>query len=144
VLIPDVDVFVYAARSDVGRHEEFREWLESTLSGTESVGVSESVLASVIRITTNRRIFRRPSTLDEILEFTGAVLDAPAAVALRPGPRHWELFTTLCRAGGAKGDLVPDAFLSALAIESGATLVTADRGMRRWPGVRVRHPFDPD
>jgi toxin-antitoxin system PIN domain toxin len=143
VLIPDVDVFVYAARSDVGRHQEFREWLESTLSGTESVGVSESVLASVIRITTNRRIFCRPSTLDEILEFTGAVLDAPSAVALRPGPRHWELFTTLCRAGGAKGDLVPDAFLSALAIESGATLVTADQGMRRWPGVRVRHPFDP-
>jgi len=144
VLIPDVSVFVYAARNDVARHVEFREWLESRLSGPESVGVSETVLASVIRITTNRRIFREPSTLDEILEFTGAVLDAPAAVALRPGARHWELFTTLCRTGGAKGDLVPDAYLSALAIESGATLFTADRGMRRWPGVQVRHPFDPD
>jgi toxin-antitoxin system PIN domain toxin len=144
VLLPDVNVFVYAFRSDTPRHDDYRQWLEAKLSGHEPIGVSEAVLSSLIRVTTNHRIFREPSTLTRSISFCTEVLDAPGAVALRPGTRNWELFTTLCEGGGAIGNLVPDAYLAALALEHGATLVSTDRGMRRWPGLAIRHPLDDD
>jgi predicted nucleic acid-binding protein len=59
-----------------------------------------------------------------------------------PGERHWSVFADLCRAVGATGDVVLDAFLAALAIEQGATWVTADRGFARFPGLRWEHPLD--
>jgi uncharacterized protein len=54
---------------------------------------------------------------------------------------HWDIFAGLCRAGGAQGNLIPDAYLAALASESGSELVTADRGLARFPGLRWRHPL---
>jgi predicted nucleic acid-binding protein len=66
----------------------------------------------------------------------------PRAVALRSGERHWELFTSLCRSGDARGNLVADAYHAALAIEAGAALVTTDRDFARFPGLRWRHPLE--
>ena len=58
-----------------------------------------------------------------------------------PGPRHWEIFIRLCRAARVNGNLVPDAYLAALAIESGSEWITTDRDYSRFPGLRWRHPF---
>jgi predicted nucleic acid-binding protein len=68
--------------------------------------------------------------------------EQPTCVPVSPGPRHWDLFVRLCRAAGVRGNLVPDAFLAALVIESGCELVTTDRDFSRFPGLRWRHPFD--
>jgi hypothetical protein len=57
-----------------------------------------------------------------------------------PGPRHWDIFVELCRKAGAKGNLVPDAYLAALAIESGSEWITTDRDYGRLPGLRFRQP----
>jgi uncharacterized protein len=61
---------------------------------------------------------------------------------LAPGPRHWEIFVRLCAAAGVRGSLVPDAYLAALAIESGSEWITTDRDFRRFPGLRLRHPLE--
>lgn len=58
------------------------------------------------------------------------------------GPRHWEIFDRLCRKIGARANLVPDAYLAALAIESGSTFYSADRGFARFPDLRWEHPMD--
>ena len=63
-------------------------------------------------------------------------------MSLSPGPRHWDIFERLCRAADATGNLVPDAYLAALAVEHGAELISADRDFARFAGVRWRHPFD--
>jgi len=75
------------------------------------------------------------------LAFANAFRSEPNALAIAPGPRHWEIFQRLCLDGGARGNLVPDAWLAALAIESGCELVTADRDFARFPGLRWMHPL---
>ncbi|MDQ3608988.1 MAG: hypothetical protein M3459_08820 [Actinomycetota bacterium] len=62
-------------------------------------------------------------------------------MTLRPGPRHWEIFTALCDGGGVRGNLIPDAYLAALAIETGSESITADGGFARFAGLRWRHPL---
>ena len=84
-----------------------------------------------------------PSRIQEALEFVTVVSDAPAAVWLSPGLRQWQIFESLCRRPGIRGNLVPDAFYAPLAIEHSAVWITNDGGFARFPNLRWRHPFDP-
>lgn len=58
------------------------------------------------------------------------------------GARHWQLFKELCQRADARGNLVTDAHLAALAVETGSELVTTDRDFARFPGVRATHPLN--
>jgi toxin-antitoxin system PIN domain toxin len=142
VLLADVHIYLYALRRDSTQHAEYKEWLEERLSGTEPFGVSELVLASFVRIATNHRVFREPTPPEAALDFCDAVLDAPAAVPVRAGARHWPIFVDLSRTTRARANIVPDAYLAALAIEHGTTLVTLDQAFARFPGLRIATPFD--
>ena len=99
------------------------------------------MLCGFLRVVTHPRVFNPPSTLDEALAFTAALRARPNCVPVTPGPRHWDVFVSLCRRGGAYGNLVPDAYLAAVAIESGSEWITTDRGFSRYPDLRWRHPF---
>lgn len=141
MLLADVNPFIYAHRPESPRAREHREWLRSALTGPEPFGVSEQVLSSFMRIVTNHRIYREPTPSAVALQFCAAVLAAPATIPARPGPGHWQIFEGLCRVVGARGNVVPDAYLAALAIEHGATWVTTDRGFARFPGLRWQPPL---
>ncbi len=99
------------------------------------------MLSGFIRIATHPRIFDPPAPIGHALAYTNALRSQPNAVIVTPGPRHWEIFDRLCRAADAKGNLVPDAYLAALAIESGCEWITTDRDFSRFPGLRWRHPL---
>lgn len=141
MLLADVNVFIYAHRPESPRADEHRAWLDRALRAPDPFGVSESVLASFVRIVTNHRVYREPTPPDVALAFCTAVLGAPSAVRVRPGPRHWAIFEGLCRDVGARGNVVPDAYLAAMAIEHGATWITTDRGFARMPGLRWTLPL---
>jgi toxin-antitoxin system PIN domain toxin len=116
--------------------------MEQELASERRFGVSELALSGFVRIVTNRRIFREPSTTDLALAFCADLLGSPTAVGVRPGPRHWQIFDGLCRTVDARANLVPDAYLAALAIEHGAEWITNDRDFARFAGLRWRTPFE--
>jgi toxin-antitoxin system PIN domain toxin len=142
MLCVDVNILVYAHRADAPDHAAYHAWLDAARVGIEPLGVSDLVLAGFVRVVTHPRIFREPTTLSTALDFAELLRASPAAVAVEPGDGHWAIFRELCRRGGAAGNFVPDAFLAALAIEHGATWVTADRGFARYPGLRWEHPLE--
>lgn len=137
----DVNVLIYAFRRDSVRHAEYRDWLDRLVNGGAPFGMSDVVLAGFLRIVTSRRIYREPSRLDAALTFADALHAHPDCVTCQPGPRHWRLFTDLCRAADARAGLIHDAWLAALAIESGSEWVSTDREFARFPGLRWRHPL---
>src|ERR1700730_4807567 len=128
----DVNVLVYAKRQDSPDHTKFRTWLEETILSDSLFGMSELVLSSVFRILTHPRIFRKPTQLDEALEYVRTLHEQPGCVLVSPGEHHWGIFSRLCKAVEAKGNLVSDAYFAALAIESGAEWITADRDYSRF------------
>ena len=81
-----------------------------------------------------------PSPTRHALGFTEALRDHPHCVHVSPGERHWNIFVDLCRDAGVKGNLVPDAYLAALAMRSGSEWMTRDRDYSRFPGLRWRDP----
>lgn len=141
MLLPDVNVLVYAFRRDAADHQHYRAWLASMVNGDSSYACSDLVLSGFLRVVTHPQIFREPSPLTEALAFASAVRDQPICRLVSPGTQHWSIFTRLCQQAGPKGNRVPIAFLAALAIESGCEWVTADRDFARFPGLRWRHPL---
>lgn len=142
MLCPDVNVLLYAFRRDSTDHVRYAQWLQTAMIGQEPVGVSELVLSGVVRLATNHRVFRQPSSPSEALDFCHAVRSGPAAVPLRPSGKHWDIFSELCRAVSATANDVPDAYHAALALEHGATWITDDRGYAKFPNLQWRLPFE--
>ena len=138
MILPDVNVLLYAFRSDTENHAAYRKWLEGVITGELAYGMSPQVLASVIRLATHPRIFARPDPLEDAVAFASTLLDQPHCQIIEPGPRHWSIFTGLCRSSNAYGNLVQDAWLAALAIESGCEWITNDRDYARFAGLRWR------
>jgi toxin-antitoxin system PIN domain toxin len=141
VLLPDVNVLVYAHREDTPDHSRLRSWLQDVVNGPEAFGLSDLVLSGFLRVVTHPRVFANPTPLERALEFADVLRSAPNCVRLDPGARHWEIFRGLCQDANARGNLVPDAWFAALAIESGSEWITTDRDYARFPGLRWRHPL---
>lgn len=141
MILLDVNVFVYAHREDVADHLAYRDYLEQQLDAASPFGVSQLVLSGFLRIVTHPKVFRTPTPLSLALAFADAVSGRPNCVIQVPGARHWKLFTGLCSATEATGNMIPDAYHAALAIETGSEWISSDRGFRRFPGLRWKHPL---
>jgi uncharacterized protein len=141
MLLPDVNVLICANRIDADRHTDYRRWVLGMVEGEEPYAVSDAVISGYVRIVTDRRIFKSPTKLEEALLFADQIRNQEHAVVLNPGRRHWSIFAELCRNADAKGKLIPDAYLAALAMEHGCELISADRDFGRFPGLRWRRPL---
>jgi toxin-antitoxin system PIN domain toxin len=141
LILPDVNVLLYAFRTDALHHPAYRSWLEDAVNGDEAYGISPQVLCSVIRVSTHPRVYGRPSRLDDALAFARALLGQPTCTVIEPGPRHWSIFENLSRRASATGNLAQDAWFAALAVESGCEWITTDHDYARFPGLRWRPPF---
>jgi toxin-antitoxin system PIN domain toxin len=140
VLLPDASVLLYAHREDTSLHSTCLKWLEHLINGAEAFGLSELVLGNFLRIATHPEIFKTPTPLADAMAFVEQLRDRPNHVLIAPGRRHWSIFQSLCQSANAKGSLVLDAYLAAMAVESGCEWVTTDRDFSRFPGLRWRHP----
>lgn len=140
MVLLDVNVLVYAHREDSPHHRQYLTWLEKLINSDQAYGLTDLVLSGFLRVVTHPHVFSPPSSMAKALAFAKELRDQPNCTLINPGPRHWEIFCRLCKAAEIKGNLVPDAFLAAIAIESGSEFVTADRDYHRFPGLRVRHP----
>lgn len=140
MILADINVLVYAHRRDLPQHDRFSAWLGGEVESGRSFALCDTSLTGFLRIVTNGRVFEKPTPLDEALLSIEELREHPGAVHVSPGARHWGIFTELCSAVGARANDIPDAYLAALAIESGSELMTADRGFGRFPGLRWSCP----
>jgi toxin-antitoxin system PIN domain toxin len=138
----DVNIVVAAHREDAEDHKKIRAWLEAQMASPSGVGLSDLVLSGCLRVITHPKIFRRPTPWAAALEFVEDLRSRPEVHIFAPGADHWGIFTGLCQRSGARGNLVPDAYHAALAMEWGCQWVTLDRGFARFPGLRWHHPLD--
>lgn len=141
MILPDVNVLVHAHRADALHHDRCVRWLDDAVNGPEQVGLADVVVTGFVRIVTNPRIYRVPAPIETALGAIDALLQHPGVARIVPGPRHWTVFSGVCRAVNARGNLVADAAIAAIAIEHGATVVTIDRDFARFPGLRWESPL---
>ncbi len=142
MILVDANLLLYAYDRSSRFHVRAREWLETTLSGPEPVGLPWATLLAFLRISTNPRALARPLSIEEASEIVSSWLDQPQVTRPEPGEHHWEILSALLAPAQARGPLVTDAHLAALSIEHGAVLATSDRDFSRFAGLRSTNPLD--
>lgn len=135
MILVDVNVVLAVHREDHPHHEATRGWFDALTDGEDQFGVPDVVWAAFIRISTSPKIFEVPTPVDDAFAFLRAVRAQPNHLAIAPAERHLALFEDLCRTSDAKGDLVPDAYVAAIAKEQGATVASFDRDFARFEGL---------
>ncbi|MGI9305986.1 MAG: type II toxin-antitoxin system VapC family toxin [Gammaproteobacteria bacterium] len=136
-----MNVLVYAHREDAQDHRAYRDWLEAAINAESAYGLSDLVIGGFVRVVTHPKIFIAPSSLSNAIAFATQLRDQPNRVAISPGRNHWAIFRRLCEVSQAKGNLIPDAYYAAMAIENGCEWITTDRDFSRFPDLRWRHPL---
>ena len=126
MLMPDVNVLIYAHRQDEAWHEPYADWLRQIVDGPEPFALSVLVAVGFVRIVTNARIYEDPTPLPVALAAIEQLAGHPRCRLATPGVNHLDEVARLCRAVGATGKLVADAQHAALAITEGCTWVSRD------------------
>jgi uncharacterized protein len=143
MILPDVNVLVYAFRADMSENTVCGPWLRGVVSGDARFGISPVALSGLVRVTTNPRAFGRPSGIEEAFGFCEDLVGQPHCELVEPGERHWGIFKRLCVETDTRGPRVTDAWFAALAIEWGCEWITFDRDFARFPGLKWQRPTIP-
>lgn len=143
MIIPDLNLLVYAYDSSMQRHERAKSWWEACLNGNEPVGLAWSTILGFLRVTTSRHSSVEPFSLDESDRIVQRWLGRRIVTVVEPGSGHYDLMIEKLREAGSAGKLVSDAHLAAIAIEHRAVLHTHDKDFARFSGLEIFDPLLP-
>ncbi|MDE2640963.1 MAG: type II toxin-antitoxin system VapC family toxin [Chloroflexota bacterium] len=141
MIVPDLNLLIYAHNEAEPRHVPARRWWEDLVNGTERVGVPWVVTTGFVRLLTQRGVRADPATPEQVLDYVQEWFSFPHVVPLNPGVEHLTLIRRALAATGAGGNLVTDAHIAALAIEYQAEVHSNDADFARFPGLRWRNPL---
>ncbi len=142
MILVDANILLYAEDSLSARHALAREWWDRQLSGPDPVCLAWPTLTAFLRIATNVRLHRRPLTRREAVARVESWLEQPCVRVIGETDAHWEIFGRLIEEGDARGNLIMDAHLAALAIENGCRLCSSDADFARFPSLDWLDPLD--
>lgn len=132
-MTPDVNVLLAASRADHTHHKAAYGWLSDTVAGCAtggSVTLMPMVVASFLRLTTNAKIFVRPTPIADALAFVDSLLSI-SGVEMPQAGSEWRMLRTLCLEKKLSGNAIPDAWLAAAVLHASEHLVTFDRDFKK-------------
>jgi uncharacterized protein len=141
VILPDLNLVIYAHNADAPDHAASRSWWEGLLNGSEPVVVPWVVAIGFVRLMTHRAVLITPMQPTLAVAHVRSWFAQPNVEHLEPGPQHLDLLDRLLAATGTAGNLTTDAHLAALAIEHQCELHSTDTDFGRFPGLRWRNPL---
>ena len=140
MILVDANLLLYAYDAESLHHDSSRSWFEDALSSGRPVRFALVTLLAFVRIASDRRIYSHPLMPAEACALIETWLSQPNVRLLQPGPRSWRHLSRMCAEGQAKGPMVMDAHLAALAREHGASIATSDRDFMRFPDIEIVNP----
>ena len=141
MILIDANLPIYAYDKSSARHSRAKAWLENVLATEPDVRFGLVTVMAFLRVVTSPTVLTRPLSVAAATEIAMAWLSRDNVALCEPTDRHWPLFAELATAGQARGPMLMDAHLAALAIEHGATLASTDRDFARFPGLRWVDPL---
>ncbi len=141
MIVPDLNLLVYAYNRGASKHVPARRWWEGLVNGTERVGIPWAVTMGFVRLLTHRAVLERPATPEQALDFVEQWFRYPHVAPLNPGAEHLLHFRRSLAAAGVGANLVTDAHVASLAMEHQAEVHSNDADFGRFPGLRWRNPL---
>jgi toxin-antitoxin system PIN domain toxin len=141
VIIPDVNLLLYAVITGFPQHQRAHAWWEATVNGRNRIGLAYPAVFGFLRIATNARILATPLPVVDAITFVRDWLAQPNVDLLTPGPRHLDIALELIEKLGTAGNLTTDVQLAAYAIEHNAEMHSNDTDFGRFAKLRWIDPL---
>ncbi len=141
MVLPDVNLLLYAYNEAAPFHREARRWWEETLGASRPVALPWAVIYGFLRLATHPAVLVEPLTPAAALDRVESWTERDHVELLDPGPEHLRIVRRLFEATGVGGALTTDTQLAALAIEHRCELCSNDADFARFPGLRWRNPL---
>ena len=141
MIVPDINLLLYAYDAASPYHSAASAWWEACLSGTEPVGIAPVVVFGFARIATSGRVFRSPMAASEAAGHIRSWQSQSVVRILQPGVDHLEQVLVRLEALGTAGNLVTDAQIAAIVMDHAAVLHTSDSDFVRFRGLRWFNPI---
>jgi len=141
MILPDVNLLLYAYNTLDPKHEAARRWWDGCLAGPAGIGLAWVVILGFVRLSTHSRAFINPFRPQEALERVAEWLSLPHVSIIHPSAGHLVRLTELVSQAGTAGNLTTDAHLAALAMERGLVLHTTDADFARFQGLKWKNPL---
>ena len=141
MIVPDLNLLVYAYADGAPHHDAARRWWEGLVNGSERVGVPWAVSVGFVRLMTHPRVFTRPATPAQAVDYVLEWFRFPHVTPVNPGPGHLTHLRRNLAAAGVGANLMTDAHVAALSMEYQAEVHSNDTDFVRFPGLRWRNPL---
>lgn len=141
MIVPDLNLLIYAHNDMAPGHDIARDWWESLLRGSERIGLPWIVVCGFLRLTTQRTFYESPLTPEHAADTVSDWFAVPNVMPLNPGTQHLAILRRLLVEAGIGGNLVSDAYIAALAVEHQAEVHSNDGDFARFSGLRWRNPL---
>jgi toxin-antitoxin system PIN domain toxin len=141
VIVPDVNLLLYATITGFPQHEGARAWWEDALNGTTLVGLTSPAVFGFVRIATNGRVMVAAMSVPDAVRHVRQWLAQPGVRFLVPGPRYLDIAFGLLETTGAATNLTTDVQLAAYAMEQDAELCSNDADFGRFAALRWIDPL---
>ncbi|RKX81101.1 MAG: type II toxin-antitoxin system VapC family toxin [Spirochaetes bacterium] len=140
MILPDVNILIHAINTESPLNKHISGWWDNCLSGSTPIYLPWVVILGFVRISTNRRIFDAPLSLEEASGYINSWLSQPPVSTISPGEGHWPLVEKLLKEAGTAGNLTTDAHIAALAIQWDCKVYSTDTDFARFSGVKWKQP----
>ncbi len=141
MIVPDINLLVYAYNSESPYHKKAKHWWEETVNGDKRIGVPWLVSSGFVRLITHPRVLQNPVTPLKAVSKVESWFQYDSVIPVNPGTEHLTYFRQNLDAAGVGGNLVSDAHIAAIAIEYQAEVHSNDSDFGRFPGLRWVNPL---
>lgn len=141
MILPDLNLLLYAYNAHIPQHEPARMWWEKTVNAEELVALPHEVLFGFVRIATNPRLGSAAIDLEQARAVVESWTQLPQTRILTPTAGHFSRVMSLMEQAGSRGSVLSDAILASYAIEHRACLCTNDTDFARFPELYWRNPL---
>lgn len=141
MIIPDINLLVYAHDMSSRFHDSARDWWEDLMRRRIALGLPVVTVLGFVRLLSNPRITNNPANPAVLLTVMNHILCQPNVSLISPGMKHLEIMAELFLNSGCTGKMTTDIHLAALAIEHGARLASNDADFSRFPQLDWLNPL---
>ncbi len=141
MILVDANLLVYAAVDSLPQHAQAKRWLDSKLNGNAPVGIPWVNITAFLRIVTNSRIFNPPALPQSAWQTVAYWLACKSVWIPHPSANFNTIFSHLYAKTNPQGNLVPDTYLAALALDHGLILCSTDQDFSRFADIRWENPL---
>ncbi|MDF1659460.1 MAG: type II toxin-antitoxin system VapC family toxin [Verrucomicrobiales bacterium] len=141
MIIPDVNLLVYAYNAEAPFHLESKAWWEGAVNGSERIGIPWIVSTGFIRLVTHPRVLANPVSPDLAVRWVESWLEYDHISPVNPSHEHLKILKQCLANAGVGANLVTDAHIAALAIEYQSKVYSNDNDFSRFSDLNWVNPL---